>query len=71
MRSYGYIKTENLESYSEYKPQPITLPAEYKLKDIGKVWDQGSVGSCVSHSIAEMYNFYQLKVMEKHAREKA
>ena len=52
MRSYGYIKTENLESYSEYKPQPITLPAEYKLKDIGKVWDQGSVGSCVSHSIA-------------------
>lgn len=68
MRSYGYIKTENLESYSEYKPQLITLPAEYKLKDIGKVWDQGSVGSCVSHSIAEMYNFYQLshgKTLEK------
>lgn len=66
MRSYGYIKTKNLESYSVYSPSlPLTLPAEYKLKDIGKVWDQGNVGSCVSHSIAEMYNFYQLS----HGRE--
>lgn len=61
MRSYGFIKTKNLENYQEYSPGVSpNLPAEYKLKDIGKVWDQGSYGSCVSHSIAEMYNFYQL-----------
>lgn len=61
MKSYGYIETKNLENYKEYSPSKIIeLPAEYKLKDIGKIWDQGSHGSCVSHSIAEMYNFYQL-----------
>lgn len=61
MRSYGYIKTKNLENYQEYSPGVIpNLPGKYKLKDIGEVWDQGNHGSCVSHSIAEMYNFYQL-----------
>lgn len=59
--SYGYVKTENLESFPEYKGQVnIKLPDEYKLKDIGPVWNQGSVGSCVSHAISEMLWFYQM-----------
>lgn len=59
-RFYGYIKTDNLESYKEYNPEVCELPKEYKLKDLGEVWDQGSKGSCVSCSISEMYNFYQI-----------
>ena len=59
-RFYGYVKTENLESYQEYKPEKCELPREYKLKDFGEVWDQGNEGSCVSCSISEMYNFYQV-----------
>lgn len=57
---FGYIKTKDLYSYSEYKPEKCELPKEYKLKDLGEVWDQGSKGSCVSCSISEMYNFYQI-----------
>lgn len=62
MISLGYIPTPNYESYSLYRGSgnTETIPTEYRLKDIGKVLDQGSQGSCVSYSIYEMYGFYCL-----------
>lgn len=60
MYSFGCFSTPNLESYGLYQGTGSTIPEEYKIKDLGKVLDQGNQGSCVSCSIFEMYNFYCL-----------
>ena len=60
MYTFGCFSTPNLETYSMYQGSGSTIPGEYKIKDIGKVIDQGNQGSCVSCSIFEMYNFYCL-----------
>lgn len=58
---FGYIESSNIEKYSMFSSSGTsTIPNSYKLKDLGEVWDQGSKGSCVSCSISEMYNFYQI-----------
>lgn len=60
MYSLGYLPTPDLETYGLYQGSGSTIPDEYKIKDLGKVLDQGSKGCCVSCSIYEMYNFYCL-----------
>ena len=45
MYSFGCFSTPNLESYGLYQGTGSTIPEEYKIKDLGKVLDQGNQGS--------------------------
>lgn len=58
-RSFGYIESGFLSSDVVYSASPKSLPDEYELADQLNVYDQGSLGSCVSCVVAEMYHFYK------------
>lgn len=64
MRAYGCLSTEHIEKYQVYD-QIGPIPAEYTIKDLGEVINQGNKGCCVSCSIYEMYNFYCLSAGKK------
>ena len=57
---FGFIESSDKNKYPEYSQSNISIPSEYKIKDIGPIWNQGNIGCCVSCSLMEMYNFIQL-----------
>ena len=64
-RSFGYIESGFLSSDAVYSASSKSLPDKYELADQLGVYDQGSLGSCVSCTVAEMYHFYkQMRKLE-------
>jgi hypothetical protein len=57
-KGLGFIESGVNPNDTTYAAPKIELPKRYELREQLRVYDQGSKGSCVSCTVAEMYNFY-------------
>lgn len=57
-RGLGFIESGVNPNDAIYAAPKIELPKSYELKEQLRVYDQGNKGSCVSCTVAEMFNFY-------------
>ena len=57
-RGLGFIESGVNPNDAVYAAPKIELPKSYELKEQLRVYDQGNKGSCVSCTVAEMFNFY-------------
>lgn len=57
-KGLGFIESGVNPNDAIYAAPKIELPKRYELREQLRVYDQGSKGSCVSCTVAEMYNFY-------------
>lgn len=57
-KGLGFIESGVNPNDATYAAPKIELPKRYELREQLRVYDQGSKGSCVSCTVAEMYNFY-------------
>ena len=57
-KGLGFIESGINPNDATYAAPKIELPKRYELREQLRVYDQGSKGSCVSCTVAEMYNFY-------------
>lgn len=57
-RGLGFIESGVNTNDAIYAAPKIELPKSYELKEQLRVYDQGNKGSCVSCTVAEMFNFY-------------
>ena len=57
-KGLGFIESGVNPNDTTYAAPKIELPKRYELREQLRVYDQGNKGSCVSCTVAEMYNFY-------------
>ena len=57
-KGLGFIESGVNPNDATYAAPKIELPKRYELREQLRVYDQGNKGSCVSCTVAEMYNFY-------------
>lgn len=63
MHSFGFYSSGKRKDDVIYKPsaKSISLPDAYELPAVLPVQDQGSDGACVSYTVTEMINYYNLQ----------